>query len=253
MSGPDFQTFEAPTSASSPEAAMLFMFRREMAKVRTTTLAQVIATTANGAVGPIGLMTIKVLVSQTDGGGNLVPAGTIFNVPYGRLAGGQNAVILDPQVNDIGIVGFGDRDLSGVISTAAAAGPGSNRRFSWSDALWLMALPLKVTPNQYLQFNSSGISILTPNQFQATANNGGGTAPVLTMNSNGITLAFGSNTIQITSSGITINGNRVNVNTSSATFSNDATFNGKSVLSHNHQVSGVQSGSSTVTSGSMQN
>lgn len=281
MSGPDFQTFEAPTSASSPEAAQLFMLRRELAKVRTTTLAQVIATTASGAVGPIGLMTIKVLVSQTDGAGNLIPAGTIFNVPYGRLAGGQNAVILDPQVNDIGIVGFGDRDLSTVISTAALAGPGSNRRFSWSDALWLITLPLKVTPNQYIQFNASGISILTPQQFQATANSGGGTVPTFTMNSSGIsaafgsgsivmnstgiTLAFGTNNVQITAAGVTINGVAINLNGpttidgtfsnptgGTATFAGDISTGGKSVQAHNHQVSGIQTGGSTVTSGAMQ-
>lgn len=247
MSGPDFQTFEGPTSASSPEAASLFMLRRELAKVRTTTLAQVTAVTNSGALAPIGTLTIQILVSQTDGAGNLIPAGQVFNVPYSRLAGGQNAIIMDPQVGDIGIVGFGDRDLSTVISTKAQAGPGSNRRHSWSDALWVATLPLGVTPNQYLQFNAAGITVVTPQQFQTTANQGGsGSAPVITMNSTGITLMFGSIGIQITSSGISFLGAVTGNNT--ATFNGEGTFNGHTVTQHQHQVTGVQTGSSTITS-----
>jgi len=173
MSGPDFQTFESPTAASSRETEMWFFLRRELAKIRTTTLAQVMAINVPGASAgvpaAIGTLTIKILVQQTDGAGNVVEAGTIYNVPYARLAGGANAVVIDPTVDDLGIVGFGDRDLSSVIATMGEAGPGSNRRFSWSDALWVATLPLGVVPTQYVLMDSSGMYMVSPNKISMQA------------------------------------------------------------------------------------
>lgn len=235
------ETFERNTDSGSVELAVQFMIRRALAKVRTTTLAQVLKVTNTGGVVPVGTLTIKILVQQNDSAGNLVEAGTVYNVPYSRLSGGTNAVIIDPQVGDIGVVGFGDRDLSSVLAAQGTAGPGSSRRHHWSDALWVATLPLGVTPTQYLQFNADGVTIVTPQQLQAIAANGAGNPPTLTMNSSGIVLSFGGHSITINSSGISISGAVTGDNT--ATFDGEGTFNGGHTVSA-HKHPGVTSGSS---------
>ena len=241
------QSFLFPTSGANSELAMLYVIRRELAKVRTTTLAEVLAVTNSGTVSPIGTLTIRILVEQTDAAGNIIPAGTVYNVPYCRLAGGKNAVILDPEVGDIGVVGFGDRDLSKVLAAGGVAGPGSSRRHHWSDALWVNTLPLNVTPDQYLQFNSTGIALITPAQFQAVAENGTSNPPTVTMNASGIALTFGGYGITIDSSGIHFTGPVTG--TSTAEFTGEGTFNGgHTVSAHSHQIQNVQTGTSTITS-----
>ena len=42
------------------------------------------------------------LVNMLDGAGDATEHGTIFGLHYTRLQGGANAIILDPQVDDIG-------------------------------------------------------------------------------------------------------------------------------------------------------
>lgn len=233
-------TFQRAMDSASPESALAFAIRRALAQVRTTTLAQVKAVTNSGSVSPIGTLTIQILVQQTDAAGNVVAAGTVFNVPYMRIAGGANAVIMDPQVGDIGIVGFGDRDLSKVIAAKNVAAPGSSRRHHWSDALWVATLPLGVTPTQYLQFNSDGITLVTPQQFKATADNAASNPPTLTMGSSGIVLSFGGHSITINGSGIAISGPQTNDSTITAT----GEIEGNGVKLSTHLTSGVTAGSS---------
>lgn len=241
------QSYTYPTSSASKEIALAFVIRRELAKVRTTTLAEVLGVTNSGSLSPIGTLTIRILVEQTDAAGNIIPAGTIYNVPYCRLAGGKNAVILDPEVGDIGVVGFGDRDLSKVLAAGGRAGPGSSRRHHWSDAIWVNTLPLNVTPDQYLQFNNSGVTLVTPAQFQAVAENGTNNPPTVVMNASGVTLTFGGYGITIDSSGIHFNGPVTGDST--AEFTGEGTFNGgHTVSAHDHAILNIQTGTSTVTS-----
>ncbi|SAL44155.1 hypothetical protein AWB70_03367 [Caballeronia cordobensis] len=55
---------------------------------------------------------------------NVIAHGVIHGVPYLRLAGGANAVILDPQADDIGIILVCDRDNSPIIPNKEPAGAG---------------------------------------------------------------------------------------------------------------------------------
>jgi len=110
------------------------------------------------------------LVSAVDGNGQAWAHGIIHNVPYMRIQGGSNGVILDPVVGDIGIGTVCDRDISTVKSTGAVAAPGSNRKNDMSDMVYLMTI-IGAAPTQYIQFNSSGITILSPTQVTITAPN----------------------------------------------------------------------------------
>ncbi len=142
-------------------SAQMFLVRMLLGRLATATLARVVAVSNGGGVSPVGSVTLQPLVNQTDGAGNAVPQPRLFGCPYVRLQGGANAVILDPQVGDIGIALFADRDISSVIATRAQANPGSRRRFDLSDGLYLGGV-LNGTPSQYVQFNDGGITLTSP-------------------------------------------------------------------------------------------
>ncbi|PTQ70286.1 Gp138 family membrane-puncturing spike protein [Pseudomonas sp. GV071] len=145
-----------------------FLLRQALASTRTTTLVQVLSCSNNGGVSAVGFVDVKVLVQRVDGVGNVIDAGVIHDVPYLRLQGGSNAVIIDPQPGDIGLACIADRDLSAVKASKAAAAPGSARRHDMADALYIGGV-LNGVPQQYVQFNQDGITLLSPTQVTIKA------------------------------------------------------------------------------------
>jgi hypothetical protein len=130
-----------------------------LGKISTIKVVKVIAVSNSGALSPVGTVDIQPLVNLVDGLlGSAQPHGTIFNVPYLRLQGGKNAIIIDPQVGDIGFALVCDRDISNVKQNKTNAVPGSFRRFSESDSIYLGGI-LNDVPDQYIQFNSNGVTI----------------------------------------------------------------------------------------------
>ena len=138
-----------------------FVIQQALAKMQTATLVQVESCTNDGGLSPVGMVNILPLVNMVDSNGNAIPHTTIFNVPYLRVQGGANAVIIDPQPGDIGIALFASRDLSSVIAVKGQANPGSARQYDFSDALYLGGM-LNGVPSQYVQFSASGIEIVSP-------------------------------------------------------------------------------------------
>lgn len=159
-----------------------FLMEQILGRMSTVKLVQVKAVTNNDEISPVGFVDIHPLVNQVDGLGNSTKHGTIFKVPYFRLQGGGNAVIIDPKVDDIGIAVIADRDISSVKETKAEANPGSKRRFDMADALYLGGF-LNGTPDQYVLFNSTGIQLI-----DKTGNN-------VTMSSTGIKLTDVNGTV----------------------------------------------------------
>ena len=78
---------------------------------------------------------------------------------------------MDPQPNDIGLMVFCSRDISAVLAAMAAANPGSFRVFDWADGVYVMGVPLGVTPTQYVQFlnGGGGIKVTSPTKITLTA------------------------------------------------------------------------------------
>ena len=163
-----YQGIQTPGSGASEFSAHAFLVRSILSRIATTTLVQVKAVTNAGGVSPVGFVDIQPLVNQVDGEGNAVPHGTIFRCPYFRLQGGSNAIIIDPQVGDIGAAIFASRDLSSVIATRVVANPGSGRTFDMSDGLYLGGY-LGPTPTQFVQFSAAGITITSPTAIQINA------------------------------------------------------------------------------------
>ena len=147
---------------------LVFVIGQQLAKLQTITLVKVVAVSNSGGVSPVGTVDVQPLVNQLTADRQPIPHGTIYGVPYFRIQGGQNAIILDPQVGDIGMAGFAARDISAVVSTKAAANPGSFRRFDWADALYFGGF-LGGAPTQYVQFEGSTINIVATGQVNVNA------------------------------------------------------------------------------------
>jgi len=137
-----------------------FSIWQQINQMATSHPVQVMAVRPGGT-GPVGQVDIRVLVQQVSGGGTPIDHGTISNVPYVRLQGGSNAVIIDPAVGDIGLASFCSRDISAVKNARAVAPPGSHRAYDFSDAIYTGGC-LNGTPTQYVQFTDSGIVIHSP-------------------------------------------------------------------------------------------
>ena len=159
-----------------------FMVQQALALVQTASVVKVTACTNDGGVSPVGTVDVQILVNQVNGQGNPTPHVTMYSLPYLRVQGGANAVIIDPQPGDIGIAVFANRDITNVKSTKAQANPGSFRMHDFSDGMYLGGL-LNGTPSQYLQFSSAGISLVSPNEVKSAAPaillSNGGTAEAL--------------------------------------------------------------------------
>lgn len=163
-----YQGAQNPSSATSEYNTHAFVIRQILSQISTATLVQIKAVTNAGGISPVGFVDVLPLVNQIDGGNGAMPHGIIHNLPYFRLQGGANAIILDPQVGDIGIAVFADRDISSVKATKGVGNPGSKRRFDMSDGLYVGGV-INGTPNQYIAFSSNGIDIVSPTRIRMAA------------------------------------------------------------------------------------
>jgi hypothetical protein len=170
----------APQETWSRFGIIRFLITQLLAQAQTVTLVKVVSCTNAGGLSPIGTVNVQPCVNQVDSAGNPQPHTTIFNLPYFRLgSAGGNGIILDPVVGDIGLCVFASRDLTKVIETEAPANPGSARQYDYSDGLYV-GLMLGAAPTQYIQFNSGGITIVSPAAIVAK---GSGTPkPLMTEN-----------------------------------------------------------------------
>lgn len=161
----------SPESQTGDVNAQQFFLQSILSRVQTVTLVEIVSCTNSGGLSPVGFVDVRPLVHQMDGAGNAMPHTTVFHIPYFRLQGGANAVIIDPNVGDIGICVFASRDISKVKNTKKAALPGSHRTFSYSDGLYLGGV-LNGTPSQFIRFSASGIETVTPGTHKITAGGG---------------------------------------------------------------------------------
>jgi len=186
-----------------------FAIRQAILKIATATLVQVVSCTNDGGVSPVGFVSVQLLVNQQNAAAVGIEEGQLVDLPYVRIQGGANAVILDPQPGDIGIAVFASRDISTVVATKKQANPATFRAYDFSDGLYVGGV-LNGVPTQYVQFASGGITVVSQNQITLQA-------PTVAVQ--------GNLTVSGTTDGI-----------------DDGTFAGISVETHVH--SGVQSGGS---------
>lgn len=157
-----------PTDQVGDYNRQRFVIDQAMRGIQTAIPVEVVAVTNAGGVSAVGFVDVVPLVNQIDGRGNPVPHATIYNVPYNRIQGGANAIIIDPQVGDIGMAAFCSRDISKVKKTKGRANPGSLRSHSFSDGMYFGGF-LNAAPTQYIQVNADGITIHSPVAVTVTA------------------------------------------------------------------------------------
>ena len=147
-----------------------FIVSQTLAKLKTVTLVQVVKCTNSGELSPVGYVDVQPMVHQMSGDRKATPHAVIYNIPYFRLQGGKNAIIIDPEVGDIGMCAFANRDISSVKATQAPATPASYRTFDWSDGLYFGGY-LNGTPTQFVRFSSDGVQVHSPTKITLEAPN----------------------------------------------------------------------------------
>jgi hypothetical protein len=98
------------------------------------------------------------LVSQVDNNNEAIEPSVIFNVPYQRMQGGKNAIIIDPQADDIGICIFAMRDISSVKANKAPSVPPSRRSYDPADGMYIGGI-LNDVPDRYVEITDDGVKI----------------------------------------------------------------------------------------------
>ena len=150
--------FQNPRSATTDYAKLVFVFQQLLRGIATATIVKVVACTNDGGVAAVGTVDVLPLVNQVDGAGNPVPHTTIYGLPYTRIQGGHNAVIIDPQPDDLGIAVFASRDTSNVVATKAQANPGSARVCNYADGMYIGGL-LNGVPVNYAAITDALLTV----------------------------------------------------------------------------------------------
>lgn len=200
------QDSEVPTGQQKPSSTwgdfnnIAFMVQQAIGKLQTATLVRIEKCTNAGELSPVGFVDVTPLVNQLDAAGNPTPHVTIFNVPYFRLQGGKNAIIIDPEPGDIGVAVFASRDITKVKATKGTANPGSFRQYSFADGLYLGGM-LNAVPTQYVEFSTAGIRIHSPTQIKLDA-------PDILLQADTVEINAGTSTT-VTTPIFTVNGHAV--------------------------------------------
>lgn len=166
----------------------------------------------------------------------IIPGSEVFNIPVWRLQRGNSAIIMNPVVGDIGMIAIADTDTTVARSSRKESVPGSGRRHSLSDAIYLGGL-LNAIPNQVIEFADGSINIRTPNPVNINCSSANITAP------EGVTLT--TPVVHVT--GSIIAGGDITDNSGSQGASLKSLRD--SYDEHKHVINGVQTGGSAVTSG----
>lgn len=152
--------------------SMRFVILSMLLRMQTFTVVRVEAVSNNGEVAAAGTVNVRPLVQTAQADGTSIPHEIIYGVPYMRVQGGTNAIILDPQVGDVGVVAFCSRDISGVKAkpnSAHGGPPSSARAYDWADAIYLGVVMWGI-PENYVRFPADGsIELVSPVKVRIAA------------------------------------------------------------------------------------
>lgn len=166
-------------SDTATEFAMYqFLISSYVAQMATATLVRVVSCTNSGGLAKWGTVDVQPVITQLAGDNTAVQHQQLFRLPYSRIQGGKNAVIIDPEPGDLGIAVFASRDISALKKQEAidqvASGdlrgvpPSSDRQYSMADGLYLGGV-LNAVPEQFVRFSTDGIEMLSPTKIRLVA------------------------------------------------------------------------------------
>ena len=150
-----------PEQTVAGAAQDMYIINNLIANIHTMMPVKILSVTVPpDSLAPIGRCEVLPLVQQIDGSNNVYPMGKIINVPYLRVQGGSNAIVIDPQVGDVGLCGFCERDISIVKRTGELSAPDTRRKYDINSAVYMFTM-MSGTPTQYIHFLENGINIKT--------------------------------------------------------------------------------------------
>jgi hypothetical protein len=160
-----------PSDSVGPYNPYAFVISQKLARISTVKIVKVLAVDTDAHT-----VDVQIAVNQLDGQNNATPHGTIYGIPYACAMGGKNAFMIDPVVNDMGVMVVNDRDISSVKKNKDISNPGSLRKFSPSDGVYLFSIPSLngAAPEQWIKFLPDGGINLTDKfgNVQQTSNAG---------------------------------------------------------------------------------
>lgn len=207
-----------PTNAQINDAeSMAYAFETLMSGYFFMEIAQVIEVRGEA---PNLVVDVMPLLSRQNRSGSPINNSPIYDIPVWRLQRGASAIIMDPLPGDIGLIAVCDRDTTLVRANLKQSTAGSARRHNKADAIYMGGL-LNQAPTQYIEFADNKLNIVAPFGIEVTT-------PLMHVTGN------------ITAGGdITDNNGTQGASLKTLRDKYDQ---------HKHPVSGVQTGSSTVTS-----
>lgn len=147
------------STGASGYNAMAFQIEQALRKINTAEPVRVVSVQP-GAVGPVGMVSVQPLVNLVTGAGDALAQSELFQLPYLRMQGGENAIICDPQPGDMGLAVYAMRDTEGVKANRNGnpANPGSARVYSKGDGFYLGGF-LNGAPQRYVMVDDMGITL----------------------------------------------------------------------------------------------
>jgi hypothetical protein len=221
---------QTPYDSNTQMNVVAFAIRQIMNQLNVCQPAQVTAVHAGSGSPPsAGTVDVQLLVSLLDGAGNSTPQGIIYGLPYFRIIGGKWSIVCDPAVNDIGFIVCCDRDITALISALSSGGspsvtPGSNRKYSVSDSIFVCGLGTNQATQASLWLKSDGTFAFTDVQGN-----------VVSSSSSGITITPASGQPVAINGRATVNGDLAVTGQITATSQITANFGGTFVTLTQHQ------------------
>ena len=174
-------------------------------------------------VNIVGFVDIQLMIEQTNGQKKGNETAIICNVPYIRIQGGTNAVIIDPEINDLGVAIFASRDITNFKEARRQTPPATWRKFSISDAIYIGVIRNQ-KPVQYIHFRNDGIEIYSPKRVHITT-------PTVLIDSDNTTINTSAKTTINANGGCEINAETTN--------NGNVQINGNTKISGNLLVGGI--------------
>ena len=174
-------------------------------------------------VNIVGFVDIQLMIEQTNGQKKGNETAIICNVPYVRIQGGTNAVIIDPEINDLGVAIFASRDITNFKEARRQTPPATWRKFSISDAIYIGGIRNQ-KPVQYIHFRNDGIEIYSPKRVHITT-------PTVLIDSDNTTINTSAKTTINANGGCEINAETTN--------NGNVKINGNTEISGNLLVGGI--------------
>lgn len=167
-----------PNDYASDHNSVVFVIMQNLARFRSVVLVRVQSCSNEGLLSSWGTVTAVPVINMTDGVGNTQNHGIIYNLPYIRIQGGADAIIMDPKIGDFGVALICDRDISsakanqGEPTQANFYNPSTARMGNLADGIYLGGC-LNGIPTRFIQFDAIGnINLIAPGAVNIVAPGG---------------------------------------------------------------------------------